>query len=79
MTMAEQISEPVLVGMSETPKWVKWKGRVYKIESVGLHHTFARGRILYHTFSVATKTLFMRLTLNTETLGWRLEEVENGI
>ncbi len=76
--MAEQISEPVLVGMSQTPKWVKWKGRVYKVENIGLHHTFRRGRILYHAFSVATKTLFMRLILNTETLSWRLEEVENG-
>jgi hypothetical protein len=78
--MTETISEEVSVGMNEYPKWVKWKGRTYKVEKVGLHHTYRRGKVLYHVFSVATKTLFMRLSFNTETLGWRLEEVEeNGI
>ncbi|KKR43802.1 MAG: hypothetical protein UU51_C0020G0012 [Microgenomates group bacterium GW2011_GWC1_41_20] len=79
MIMAEQIYETVLVGMNEYPRWVKWKDRIYKIEKVGLHHTYRQGKTLYHVFSVASKNLFMRLVFNTESLGWKLEEVENGI
>jgi len=77
--MAEPINEKVEVGMNAYPRWVKWKNKVYKIEKVGLHHTYREGKVLYHVFSVATKTLFMRLTLDTETLSWKLQEVENGI
>ena len=79
MIMANEIYETVLVGMNEYPRWVKWKNRVYKIGKVGFHHTCYKGKILYHVFSVASENLFMRLVFNTESLGWRLEELENGI
>ena len=75
--MAEVIDEKVKVGMSDSPKWVKWKGRIHKIEKIGLHYTFREGRVLYHIFSVVTKTLFMKLRLDTETLGWRLMEISD--
>ncbi len=77
--MAQEISEPVIVGMSTTPKWVKWRGRIYQVEKIGLHHTYREGRTLFHVFSVATNTLFMRLVLNSETLEWRLEEIHDGL
>ncbi len=76
--MAQRISEHITVGMSDTPKWVKWKNRVYKIDKIGLHHTFREGKILYHVFSVTAKSLFLRLKLNTENLSWRLEEVDDA-
>jgi hypothetical protein len=44
-----------------------------------LHHTFKSGRILFHVFSVASKSLFFRLVLNTDTLFWRLEEISDGL
>ena len=75
--MTELIDEKVKVGMSDFPKWVKWKGRIHKIEKVGFHHQFRQGRVLYHVFSVSTKTLSMKLILDTETLNWRLEEVSD--
>lgn len=77
--MTEPINEKVSVGMNEYPRWIKWKDKVYRVEKVGLHHTYREGKTLYHVFSVATKTLFMRLILNTDTLDWRLTDVENGI
>lgn len=61
------------------PKDVLWEGRVYPIVKVGLHHSFREGRVLYHVFSVASKTLFFRLVLDTETLFWRLEEISDGL
>jgi len=61
------------------PKWIVWNNRLYPIAKVGLHHTFRQGRTLYHVFSVVSKTLFFRLSLNTDNLHWRLEEVADGM
>jgi len=84
--MIEKLSAPVSVGIKYDhtkrkviPKWVLWEGRIYPIEKVGLHHTYRAGCTLYHVFSVASKTLFFRLVLDTETLHWRLEEISDGL
>ncbi|OGM04789.1 hypothetical protein A2715_01420 [Candidatus Woesebacteria bacterium RIFCSPHIGHO2_01_FULL_39_32] len=84
--MIEKVSVPVSVSLAFDhtkrkvyPKWVIWNGRLYPIAKIGLHHTFRQGRILFHVFSVASKSLFFRLTLNTENLHWRLEEISDGL
>lgn len=84
--MIQKISVPVSVSFTFDsdkrkvyPKWVSWNGRLYPVLKIGLHHTFRKGRSLYHVFSVATKTLFFRLVLDTETLHWNLEEVSDGL
>ena len=84
--MIEKVSVPVSVGIAfdsvrrrVSPRWVMWNGRVYPVAKVGLHHTFREGRILYHVFSVAAKSVFFRLILNTENLHWRLEEISDGL
>ncbi len=77
--MTEPINEKVEVGLNAFPKWVKWKNKIYKVEKLGLHHTYREGKTLYHVFSVSTKTLFMRLILDTDTLNWKLTDIENGI
>ena len=75
------INEHVSVGsVDENPKYVIWKGRNHTITKIGLHHHYREGSTLYHIFSVATDTLFLRLKLNTDDLKWVLEEIqENGI
>lgn len=73
------VDEKVSVGLNEYPRWVKWKNKVHKVEKIGLHHTYREGKSLYHVFSLVTKTLFMRLIFDTETLNWRLTDVEDGI
>lgn len=57
------------------PKKVLFEGREHLITKLGYHHVFRAGRTLFHVFSVASKTMFFRLVLNTETLSWTLEEV----
>lgn len=57
------------------PQEISWQGKAYPVTKIGLHHTYRRGRTLYHVFSVAAEGLFCRLVLDTETLFWRLEEV----
>ena len=84
--MIQKISEPVSVAMAfdhlkrkVVPRWVVWKGKLHAVEKIGLHHTYREGRVLYHVFSVASKTLFFRLVLNTENLHWKLEEISDGM
>lgn len=84
--MTQKISESVSVSLtfdhvkkSIFPKKVLWNGRVYEVTKVGLHHTYREGTTLYHIFSVATETLFLRLKLNTDNLYWKLEEVSDGL
>lgn len=83
--MIQKIDVPVSVALifdSRTrrvyPKTVLWDGRTYELIKVGLHHTFRRGRTLYHVFSAASQTIFFRLVLNTDNLFWRLEEVADN-
>jgi hypothetical protein len=84
--MIEKVSVPVSVSLSfdsekrkVSPKWIVWNGRLYPIAKVGLHHKERRGQTLYHIFSVASKSMFFRIELNTETLHWRLEEIADGL
>ena len=84
--MIEKLSVPVSVGLKYDHtkrkieiKWVLWEGKVHPIAKVGLHHTFRAGRTLYHVFSVASKSLFFRLVLDTDNLHWRLEEISDGL
>lgn len=74
------IDEIVSVGLvNNIPKYLIWKGRDYKLDKIGFHHSFYQGRILYHIFSVVAGTVFFKLKLNTENLLWRLEEVSDAI
>lgn len=84
--MIQKISVPVSVDLffdhhlrRVLPRQLVWEGQPYLITKIGLHHTYREGRTLYHVFSVATKEMFFRLVLDSDTLFWRLEEVADGL
>ncbi len=84
--MVQKLSEPVSVYYSYNHNrslvdlhWVVWKGRMHRIKKIGLHHTYRKGRNLYHVFSAVSDTLFFRLVLDTESLTWKLEEISDGL
>jgi hypothetical protein len=60
------------------PWTFEWRGRRYRTNKVGLHHTERIGRTLYHIFSVTDGTSFFKLKFDTETLNWKLIEVEGS-
>ncbi len=83
--MAEAINESVSVNLlsnhvkhSVLPWVIYWRGRRYTITKVGLHHTIREGRTLYHMFSVTDGTTFFHLRFDTDTLTWKLIEVDYG-
>lgn len=84
--MIQKISVPISVSFtfdserrSIHPRALVWNGRLYGVKKVGLHHKFKKGRTLFHVFSVASKSMFFRIVLNTDNLHWRLEEISDGL
>lgn len=84
-SMAEPINESVSVDLLSNhikrksyPYVLHWRGRRYTIIKVGLHHTTRDGRTLIHIFSVSDGTTFFRLSFDTDTLGWKLLEVDSS-
>ncbi|MBN1169303.1 hypothetical protein JXA63_05455 [Candidatus Woesebacteria bacterium] len=84
--MIEKIDIPVSVSFTfdsqkrkVEPKALIWNGRLYGVKKVGLHHTFRKGRTLFHVFSVCSKSMFFRIVLNTDSLHWRLEQISDGL
>ena len=81
--MSESIDESISVDLLSNhvkgkayPWLVHWRGRRYMIKTVGLHHIVRDGRTVLHVFSVTDGIVSFKLQFNTETLGWRLLEVE---
>lgn len=76
--MGEVIDEQVSVNLlSSRPTSMLWNGRQYSITKVGLHHTTREGRTLLHIFSVTDGTTSFKLELNSETLSWKLLEIDS--
>ncbi len=57
------------------PRKLMWHGREYLINKLGYHHRVREGRTLLHIFHVTDGTTAFRLSFNTDTLHWTLEEV----
>lgn len=81
--MSETIDEAVSVDLlsnhlkrTSYPWAVHWRGKRFHITQVGLHHLVREGSVLHHVFSVSDGNTFLKLQLNTETLAWRLLEVD---
>jgi len=84
--MPESIDESVSVDLLSNhvsgrsyPWVISWRQNRYMITKVGFHHTTREGRTLCHIFSVTDGNTYFKLHFDTETLGWRLLEVEHGI
>ncbi|MCA9308555.1 MAG: hypothetical protein R3B92_03515 [Patescibacteria group bacterium] len=58
-----------------TPIYFTWKNKNINIENLDFYHTSYEGDALYHHFAVSTKTESYKLTFNSKTLVWRLNEV----
>ncbi len=61
------------------PIQIQWNNRDFRVEEIGMHYQFLKGKKLYHVFSVSSKGMFFKLVLNTENLFWNLEEVSDGL
>ncbi|MBI3576617.1 hypothetical protein HY086_01105 [Candidatus Gottesmanbacteria bacterium] len=84
--MLEEINESVSVNLltnnirrTVAPTALYWRGRRYTITKVGLHHTVHDGRTLIHVFSVTDGVNFFKLEFDTETLGWKLLEIDDNV
>lgn len=60
--------------MRVTPHVMKWQGRRYNLEKMGLYHPERRGTKRVHVFSFSSGPTAFRVELDPETLEWRLRE-----
>lgn len=74
--MSETIDDQISVNLCVYPTSIVWRGREYQVSKVGMHHTTHEGRTLFHIFSVTDGVNFFKLEFDTETLGWKLLEIE---
>ncbi len=61
-----------------TPHLMKWKGRRWRLETMGLYHPEKRGTKRLHIFSFSSGETAFRVELDPETLEWRLKEAYYG-
>jgi len=60
------------------PQVLDWKGRRFRLTTMGMHHPERRGLKHVHVFGFASGETAFRLELDSETLEWRLKEVFYG-
>jgi len=80
--MNETINEKVsviLIYNQETglvmPKKIRWRNRDYLIKSLAYYHRIRQGKNIIHIFNVTDGSLDFRLSLDSESLHWTLEEI----
>jgi hypothetical protein len=66
---------PDIGTITVTPHVLEWRGRRYKLATMGLHHPERRGTKRFHIFSFAAEGTSFRVELDPDTLEWTLVEV----
>lgn len=61
-----------------TPWRIRWQGKMYTISQIGFHHTVKVGQTLQHIFSVTDGRTAFRITHDSDTLRWILQEITEG-
>jgi hypothetical protein len=61
-----------------TPHLMKWRGKRWRLETMGLYHPEKRGDKRLHIFSFSSGETAFRVELDSETLEWRLKEAYYG-
>lgn len=62
------------------PRLLNWQNQDYQLGPTDYHHSYLDGRERQHIFELCDKeqSLWFRLRLDTESLGWTLEAVHDG-
>ena len=61
-----------------TPRRMRWRGQVYAITRVSSRYSQRSGRRTYHFFDGYAGRLRLTLKHDSESLGWTLEEMDDG-
>lgn len=79
--MYETINEPIDVicvfkkGTLLEPKRFRWKEHQYQIRAINLSYRANEGSTACYYFDVSDEANYFKLSFNTRTLQWRLEEL----
>jgi hypothetical protein len=64
--------------MRVVPHVMKWQGKRWRVDTMGLYHPERRGTKRVHVFGFSSGTTAFRLELDPDTLQWTLVEVFYG-
>ena len=64
--------------MRVTPHIMKWRGKRWRLDTMGLYHPEKRGTKRVHIFSFSADETAFRVELDPDTLQWKLTEVFSG-
>ena len=57
------------------PKKIRWRNRDYLIKNLAYYHRIHQGKNIIHIFTVTDGNLDFRLSLDSLSLHWTLEEI----
>jgi hypothetical protein len=57
------------------PYRLKWQGKIYQLSKINYYHRKKIGSMIQHIYHATDGNLDFRLSLDSETLSWRLEEI----
>ena len=62
-------------GVRVVPQAMNWRGRKWRVETMGLYHPERRGNKRVHIFAFAAGETAFRVELDPDSLEWTLTEV----
>ena len=57
------------------PYRLRWQGKIHTIKALNYHHRKRVGSVIRHVFHVSDGESDFRISFDSDTLSWRLEEV----
>jgi hypothetical protein len=65
-------------GVRVVPQAMIWRGKRWRVQTMGLYHPERRGAKRVHIFAFSSGETAFRVELDPDTLGWTLTEVFYG-
>lgn len=65
-------------GVRVVPQVMRWQGRRWRVDKMGLYHPERRGSKRIHIFAFSSDETAFRVELDPDTLEWTLTEVFYG-
>ncbi len=60
------------------PRLMRWRGRDYPVDLLGLHYPAPRGRQFFHRFTFVIDERHFELEFNSQDLSWQLIAITDG-
>ncbi|HLB60754.1 MAG TPA: hypothetical protein VJL83_04075 [Patescibacteria group bacterium] len=67
--------DPAFGGM--LPQMIHWGGQDHRVSEITAYRRARVGNLFFHTYLVKNGSYYFKLFLDSETLSWRLQEIDD--